>query len=67
MALNEPDACWKFVVLKIQEAGWGDPPHAVSEQRCFTDGRILFIGSKARRGTRKRSDYLLRYGSDGVQ
>jgi len=49
MALTEADTCRKFVVPKLQEAGWDDQPHAINEQRTFTDGRIVFIGGKARR------------------
>ena len=54
----------KFVVPKLQEAGWDDPPHAINEQRTFTDGRIVFVGGTARRGKQKRADYVLRYRPD---
>lgn len=64
MALTEADTCRKFVVPKLQEAGWDDQPHAINEQRTFTDGRIVFVGGKARRGRQKRADYLLRYRPD---
>lgn len=64
MALTEADTCRKFVVPKLQEAGWDDQPHAINEQRTFTDGRIIFVGDKARRGRQKRADYLLRYRPD---
>lgn len=46
------------------QAGWDEPPRSVTEQRTFTDGRILVAGSKARRGPQKRSDYLLQYTRD---
>nr|WP_292192257.1 DEAD/DEAH box helicase family protein [Mesorhizobium sp.] len=49
---------------KLQAAGWDSRPHAINEQRTFTDGRIVFIAGKARRGKQKRADYLLRYRSD---
>ena len=62
--MNEADTCRKFVVPKLQAAGWDDRPHAINEQRTFTDGRVVFIGGKARRGRQKRSDYLLRYNPD---
>ena len=62
--MNEADTCRKFVVPKLQAAGWDDRPHAINEQRTFTDGRVVFIGGKARRGKQKRSDYLLRYHPD---
>ena len=64
MAETEADTCRKFVVPKLQEAGWDDPPHAINEQRTFTDGRIVFVGGKARRGKQKRADYVLRYRQD---
>ena len=62
--MNEADTCRKHVVPKLQAAGWDDRPHAINEQRTFTDGRIVFVGGKARRGKQKRADYLLRYRSD---
>ena len=64
MPLNEPDTCRKFVVPKLQAAGWDTPPHAINEQRTFTDGRVFFAGGTARRGPQKRADYLLRYRPD---
>jgi len=62
--MNEADTCRKFVVPKLQAAGWDDRPHAINEQKSFTDGRVVFVGGKARRGKQKRSDYLLRYNPD---
>ena len=64
MPLTEADTCRKFVVPKLQEAGWDEVPHAIKEQRTFTDGRVVFVGSKARRGRQKRADYLLCYRPD---
>ena len=64
MPLNEADTCRKFVVPKLQAAGWDTPPHAINEQRTFTDGRVFFAGGTARRGPQKRADYLLRYRPD---
>ena len=37
---NEADTCRKFVVPKLQAAGWDNEPHSIAEQRTFTDGRI---------------------------
>ena len=62
--MNEADTCRRFVVPKLQAAGWDERPHAINEQRTFTDGRIVFVGGKARRGKQKRADYLLRYNLD---
>lgn len=61
---TEADTCRKSVVPKLVEAGWDAPPCAINEQRTFTDGRILFVGGKARRGRQKRADFILRYRPD---
>jgi type I restriction enzyme R subunit len=61
---TEADTCRKEVVPRLVEAGWDQPPYAINEQRSFTDGRILFIGGKARRGRQKRADFILRYSTD---
>ena len=62
--MNEADTCRKYVVPRLQAAGWDDRPPAINEQRTFTDGRIVLVGGKARRGRQKRADYLLRYRPD---
>lgn len=61
---NGPGLLRFLIVLKLQAAGWDTPPHAINEQRTFTDGRIYFAGRTARRGRQKRADYLLRYRPD---
>jgi hypothetical protein len=38
---SEADTCRKFVVPKLQAAGWDNDPHSIAEQRYFTKGRIL--------------------------
>ncbi|TAN62518.1 DEAD/DEAH box helicase [bacterium] len=62
--LNEADTCRKFVVPKLNEAGWDNDPHSFTEQRTFTDGRIVVAGSRVKRRQQKRADYLLRYTRD---
>jgi len=62
--INEADTCRKYVVPKLQAAGWEDDPHSLTEQRSFTDGRIVVTGNKARRQRQKRVDYLLRHTRD---
>lgn len=62
--VNEADTCRQFVVPKLQEAGWDERPYSFTEQRTFTDGRIIPVGSRVRRGKQKRADYLLRYRRD---
>src|ERR1035438_9069034 len=61
---TEADTCRKFVVPKLQAAGWDSEPHSIAEQRSFTQGRIVVAGAKATRLVRKKADYLLRYTPD---
>ncbi len=44
---NEADTCRKFVVPKLQAAGWDSDSHSIAEQRHFTAGRIIVRGNKA--------------------
>jgi type I restriction enzyme R subunit len=60
--ITEADTCRKYVLPKLYAAGWNDDQ--ISEQKSFTDGRILVVGAKARRRIAKRADYLLRYARD---
>jgi type I restriction enzyme, R subunit len=62
--MTEADTRRKFVVPKLQAAGWEDEPHSIAEQRWFTPGRIVVRGSRADRRRGKRADYLLRYTRD---
>ena len=62
--MNEADTCRKYVVPKLQAAGWENEPHSLTEQKAFTDGRIVVVGNRARRQAQKRADYLLRYTRD---
>ena len=61
---NEADTCREYVLPKLTQAGWDEPPRSFTEQKTFTDCRIMVSGLKARRGPQKRVDYLLRYTSD---
>lgn len=63
-SLNEPDTCRRLVVPKLQAAGWENDPHSITEQRYFTDGRIVVRGNRAERKKGKKADYLLRYTRD---
>jgi len=56
---TEADTCRKYVLPKLYAAGWTDDQ--ISEQRTFTDGRIIVAGTTVRRGPHKRADYLLRF------
>ena len=62
MRENEADTCRKYVLPKLYTAGWNDDQ--ISEQKTFTDGRIVVAGSKCFRKKPKRSDYLLRFRRD---
>jgi len=62
--LTEADTCRKYVLPKLISARWDEEPHSFTEQRTFTDGRIIVTGGKIRRGKQKRADYLLRYTRD---
>ena len=62
--ITEADTCRKYVVPRLDAAGWDTDPHSYTEQKTFTDGRIVMAGSKVRRRAQKRADYLLRYTRD---
>ena len=61
---TEADTCRKFVVPKLQSAGWDNEPHSIAEQRTVTDGRVVPVGKGFIRKPPKRVDYLLRYTRD---
>src|SRR5260370_28768702 len=58
---TEADTCRKYVVPKLQTAGWDTEPRSIAEQRQFTAGRIVVAGTRANRQKAKKADYLLRY------
>ena len=62
--ITEADTCREFVTPQLVEAGWGAAPHAIGEQRSFTNGRIIVAGGRVRRGQQRRADYLLYYRRD---
>lgn len=62
--MTEADTCRELVTPKLVEAGWGNAPHVIGEQRSFTNGRIIVTGGRVRRGKQKRADYLLYYRRD---
>lgn len=62
--ITEADTCRKYVLPKLIQSGWDNDPHSFTEQKTFTDGRIMLVGEKARRRPQKRADYLLRYARD---
>lgn len=62
MRNTEADTCRKYILPKLYAAGWSDDQ--ISEQKTFTDGRIVVTGNKCFRKKPKRADYLLRYKRD---
>ena len=62
MPINQADTCRTYVVPKLHGAGWEDSQ--ISEQKSFTDGRIVVFANRAIRRQQKRADYLLRYRRD---
>ena len=62
--LTEADTCRKYVLPKLMAAGWDNDPHSFTEQKTFTDGRIVIVGTVTHRRRQKRADYLLRYTRD---
>lgn len=62
--VTEADTCRELVTPRLLDAGWGHAPHAIGEQRSFTNGRIIVTGGKVRRGKQKRADYLLYHRRD---
>jgi type I site-specific restriction endonuclease len=61
---NEADTCRRYVVPRLQAAGWDNEPYRINEQVTFTDGRIVVTGRRGRRRPGKRADYILRYRAD---
>jgi type I restriction enzyme R subunit len=62
--MNEADTCRKYVLPKLIKSGWDNEPHSFTEQRSFTDGRIIVTSKGPIRRPQKRADYLLRYTRD---
>ena len=62
MPINEADTCRKYVLPKLYAASWTDDQ--ISEQKSFTDGRIVIAGVRPIRRPQKRADYFLRYRRD---
>jgi len=61
---NEADTCRRYVVPRLQAAGWDNDPPRINAQVTFTDGRIIVAGRRGRRRPGKRADYILRYRAD---
>jgi type I restriction enzyme R subunit len=57
--LTEADTCRTYVLPKLYEAGWTDDQ--ISQEKYFTDGRIVPVGRGHVRKPGRRADYLLYY------
>jgi type I restriction enzyme R subunit len=55
----ERDTCRDYVLPRLKAAGWSDDQ--IQAQFPITDGRIITVGSKHRRGVALRADYVLEY------
>ncbi|MHB8438498.1 MAG: EcoAI/FtnUII family type I restriction enzme subunit R [Acidimicrobiales bacterium] len=62
--MNEADTCRREVIPRLVAAGWDQAPHSFTEQRTFTDGRIIPLRNGVKRGKQKRADFILRYTRD---
>ncbi len=56
--ITEADTCRKYILPKLYRSGWSDDQ--ISEQKTFTDGRIVIIGKEVKRKRGKRADYILK-------
>jgi type I restriction enzyme R subunit len=52
--MNDADTCRKYVVPKLQAAGWGNEPHSLTEPKSFNDGASSSSG--ARRAVSRPAD-----------
>lgn len=55
----EKDTCRAYVLPRLIAAGW--VADQIVEQFPITDGRIITVGKKHRRGESLRADYVLEY------
>lgn len=56
---TEADTCRDYVLPRLKDAGWTEDQ--IVGQYRITDGRIVKVGSKHRRGEALRADYVLEY------
>ena len=55
----EKDTCRDYVLPRLKAAGWSDDQ--IQEQFPITDGRIITVGKRHRRGEALWADYVLEY------
>lgn len=61
--MTESDTCDRYITPAIVAAGW-DQATQVYREYAFTDGAVQVRGKLAKRGARKRADYLLVQGAN---
>ena len=54
----------ELIDAALDQAGWNQSPHSVTPEETITNGRVIPLGKKARRGKQRRADYVLRYNRD---
>lgn len=66
--MNEADTRARLIDPKLKQAGWGDSQitreHYDQRDHQYTQGRVILVGDRVRRGEVRKADYLLRY-TDG--
>ncbi|MGC2373415.1 MAG: DEAD/DEAH box helicase family protein [Solirubrobacteraceae bacterium] len=55
----ERDTCRDYVLPRLKAAGWSDDQ--IQGQFSITDGRVIAVGKKHRRGDALHADYVLEY------
>lgn len=55
----EKDTCRDYVLPRLKAAGWSD--EQIQDEVRITDGRVIAVGRKHRRGDAVRADYVLEY------
>src|SRR5579862_5476306 len=55
----EKDTCRTYVLPRLTAAGWS--ADQIQQQFPITDGRVIKVGKKHRRGDALRADYVLEY------
>ena len=61
--MNEADTCRRYITPALVAAGW-DNHEQITEQKQFTDGRVVIVGTKTKRKQVKKADYVLRFTRD---
>lgn len=60
---TEIEICDRFITPAIVRAGW-DQHTQIRREFTFTAGQVIVRGKMAKRGERKRADYILLHGSN---